>query len=252
MTATATTPAGTFSSFFLLLKWNVLRLRNQLVLLVLLQIILGVGIIYGFSFLVPQVTPTVALFFATGAPTLSLVLLGITVVSQETAQARGNGRFEYVAALPIGRLTPMVADVVFWLLVQVPGSIATLFLARLKFDVGLHIDLLLLPAVLLVSLTSAAVGYAIAVSLPPTATNQVASFVSIGLLLFSPITFPLDRLPEALQDVHRVLPITYMADIMRGGLTGQYGADRALAFSVVTAYCVGGLALSARAARRRR
>jgi ABC-2 type transport system permease protein len=238
-------------NFTLLLKWSYLRMRSQILLLVALQMVLGIGIIYGFSFLIPHVTPTVALFFATGAPTLSLVLLGITVVSQETAQARSNGRFDYVAALPIGRLTPMFADVVFWLLVQVPGSIATLFLARVRFDVNLHLSLLLLPAVLLVSLTSAAVGYAIAVSLPPTATNQVASFVSVGLLLFSPINFPLERLPVVLQDVHRVLPITYMADIMRGGLTGQYDANRTLAFGVVTAYCIGGLLLSGLAARRR-
>jgi ABC-2 type transport system permease protein len=238
-------------SYALMLRWELLRLRRELPLLIGIQIALGVGVIYGFAFLVPHITPSVALFFATGAPTLSLILLGMTVVAQETAQARGNGRHDYVAALPVPRLAPMFAEVSFWLLVQLPGSIVTLLLANLRFHVHLHVGLLVLPAVVLVSLTSAAVGYAIAVSLPPTATNQVASFLSIGLLLFSPITFPLSRLPEVLQDVHRVLPVTYMADVMRGGLTGHYGASRLLAFGVVSTYCVAGLALSARAARRR-
>jgi hypothetical protein len=54
-----------------------------------------------------------------------------------------------------------------------------------------------------------------------------------------------------LQDVHRGLPVTYMADVIRGGLTGSYGVDAGLAFAVVGAYCVLGLTLSARAAARR-
>lgn len=238
-------------SFALLLRWQLLRQRQLIVLLVAIQVALGVGVIYGFAFLVPHVTPVVALFFATGAPTLSLILLGLTVVPQETAQARIDGRFSYVAALPVPRLAPMLAEVTFWLLVQLPGTVVTLLLANLRFHVPLHLSALVVPAIVLVALTGAAVGYALAVSLPPTATGQITSFLSIALLLFSPITFPLSRLPVALQDIHRALPITYMADVIRGGLTGRYDATPAVAFGVVAAYCLLGLAVSARAARRR-
>jgi ABC-2 type transport system permease protein len=243
--------AEAWRSFALMLRWHFLRQRQLLVLLVAIQIALGVGVIYGFAFLVPHVTPSVALFFATGAPTLTLILLGLTVVAQETALSRSNGRYDYVTALPIPRLTPMLSEVTFWLLVQLPGTIVTLLLASLRFDVDLHVSPLVVPAFLLVSLTGAAVGYAIAVALSPTATQQVSQFLSIALLLFSPINFPLSRLPEVLQDVHRVLPITYMADLIRGGLTGRYGVAPGLAYGVVAAYCVVGLAFSARAARRR-
>ncbi len=238
-------------SYLLLLRWNLLRNRRLLVLIMGIQIALGIGIIYGFTFLVPQVTPTVALFFATGAPTLSMILMGLTVVPQETAQARISGRFTYVTALPVPRLAPMLADVTYWLLLQLPGWVLTLLLAVAHFDLTLHVDALILPAVALVALTAAAVGYAVAVSFPPQATTQFTQFLSIGLLLFSPINFPLDRLPGWLQDVHRALPVTYMADLIRGGLTGHYGVSRALAFGVVGAYCAAGLALSARAASRR-
>ena len=242
---------STWRTFGLMLRWNVLRNRQLLPMLVTIQILLGVGIIYGFAFLVPDITPSVALFFATGAPTLSLILMGLTMVPQETAQARSTGRYDYVSVLPVPRLVPMLAEVVFWLVVQLPGTVATLALAALRFDVQLRLSPLVVPAILLVALTGAAVGYAIAVSMPPTATQQVSSFVSIALLLFSPINFPLSRLPEVLQDIHRALPVTYMADIMRGGLTGHYDGRPGLAYAVVSAYCVLGLMLSARAARRR-
>jgi ABC-2 type transport system permease protein len=146
----------------------------------------------------------------------------------------------------------MLADVSFWLLIQLPGSLITLVLAAVHFDVHLRFDPLIVPAIALVSLTSAAVGYAIAVLLPPTVAGQVASFLSIALLLFSPINYPLHRLPQVLQHIHQVLPVAYMADIVRGALSGRYDVNRATAFGVVAAYCIAGLAVSARAAARRR
>jgi ABC-2 type transport system permease protein len=243
--------AQAWRSYWLLLRWQLLRNRQLFVLMATIQVALGVGVIFGFSYLVPQVTPQVALFFATGAPTLTLILMGLTLVPQETAHARVSGRFDYVSALPVPRLAPMLADVTYWLLVQLPGTAVTLLLAAWRFDVSFHLSGPVVPAIVLVSLTSAAVGYGVAVTFPPTATAQVTQFLSIALLLFSPIEFPLSRLPEWLQDVHRALPVTYMADVIRGGLTGQYGASKTLAFGVLAAYCVAGLAMSARAAKRR-
>jgi ABC-2 type transport system permease protein len=242
---------GVVRSYGLLLRWQLMRNRQLLLILMTMQAALGIGIIYGFGFLVPHITPTVALYFTTGAPTLSMILIGLTVVAQETAQARLTGRFGYVSALPVPRLAPMFAEVTYWVLMQLPAWVVTLLIAVVHFHVHLHMSVLVVPAVALVSLTTAAVGYGVAVSAPPAATNQVTQFLSIALLLFSPINFPLDRLPAWLQDVHRVLPITYMADLIRGTLTGSYDASRGLSFTVVGAYCALGLTLAARAARRR-
>ena len=238
-------------TYALLFRWQFLRNRQLFTLMMTIQVALGVGVIFGFSYLVPQVTPEVALFFATGAPTLTLILMGLTLVPQETAQSRVSGRFDYVSALPVPRLAPMFADVSYWLIVQLPGTVITLLLAAWRFDIQFHLTGLVVPAIVLVSLTSAAVGYGVAVTFPPTATTQITQFLSIALLLFSPIEFPLSRLPEWLQDVHRALPVTYMADVIRGGLTGHYGASKVLAFAVLGGYCAVGLAMSVRAANRR-
>src|SRR3954469_4298469 len=163
-------------SYGLLLRWQIQRNRRLLVLLVAIQVALGVGMIYGFSFLLPRVTPEVAVFFATGAPTLSMILIGLTVVPQETALSRTNGRFAYVAALPVPRLAPMFADVTFWLLVQLPGWVLTLVLAVVHFHLHLQVEAWIVPAVVLVSLSAAAVGYGVAVSFPPGAVGQVSQF----------------------------------------------------------------------------
>src|SRR3954469_22869070 len=112
-------------SYALLLRWQVQGNRKLLVLLVAIQVALGIGMIYGFSFLLPHGTPEVALFFATGAPTLSMILIGLSGVPQETAQARSSGRLAYIAPLPVPRLAPMCADVTLWLLRQLPGWLVT-------------------------------------------------------------------------------------------------------------------------------
>jgi ABC-2 type transport system permease protein len=151
----------------------------------------------------------------------------------------------------VPRLAPMCADVTFWLLMQLPGWVVTLVLAVLHFHLRLRVEPSVVPAVALVALSAAAVGYGVAVWFPPGAVSQVSQFMSIALLLFSPINFPLDRLPTWLQDVHRALPITYMADLIRGGLTGRYDVSRVLAFAVVGGYCALGLVVAGWAARRR-
>jgi ABC-2 type transport system permease protein len=216
-----------------------------------IQVLLAVGVVYGLSYLIPNIDPTTALYLATGAPTLGLLVLGLNVVPQEVSQARVAGRADYVKALPVPRLAPLASEVTFWLLVQFPGTVLSLVIASVRFDIDFQVGWMVAPAILLVALSAASVGYAIAVTLSPEVTNQVTAFVSIAILLFSPINFPAEQLPSALQRIHDVLPVQYMADVVRGSLTGQYSDSAAVAFSVVAAWCAAGLAVSYRAATRR-
>jgi ABC-2 type transport system permease protein len=238
-------------SYALLLRWELLRLRSQLVILVAIQVLLGLGIVYGFTLLLPRVDEQSAVFFATGAPTLGLILLGMTVVPSEVSQAKLTGRHDYVATFPVPRLAGMAAEVSCWLLVQLPGMVVTLVVATLRFDIDLRFGWTVVPAVVLVALTGASVGYALASVLPPQLALQLSSFVSLGILLFSPINFPAERLPGALRALHRVLPVEYMAEVMRGSLTGAWDVREPVAFAVVGAWCAGGLLLSYRVALRR-
>lgn len=238
-------------STLVMLRWQYLRFRTFLPTLIVIQLVLAVGVIYGLAFLIPDIDTETALYLATGAPTLSLILLGLNVVPQEVAQGKIAGRYTYLAALPIPRLAPLVAEVTFWLLVQLPGTALALLVAVLRFDVDLHVGWSVLPALALVALTGASVGYGIAAGLPPQVTGQVMAFMGLLILLFSPINFPAERLPGFMQAVHSVLPVQYMADVVRGSLTGQWSGSAVTAFAIVAAWCTAGLAVSYRAAVRR-
>lgn len=239
-------------SYRLLLAWDVLRRRRILPMIVLIQVALSVGVVYGLSFLLPDIDARSAVYLATGAPTLTILILGLTVVPQEVAQAKLVGRLDWFSTLPVPRLAPLASEITYWLLAALPGTALALVVASYRFDFGLDVSPLVLPALLLVAATASAVGYAIATASPPQATQQVSSFVSIGVLLFSPVSLPAEQLPAALQAVHDVLPIESMADVVRWSLTGGYVADPARAFALVTVWCMGALLLSARVATRRR
>lgn len=239
-------------SYLLLLRWDFLRRRKVLPMIVFIQVALSVGVVYGLAFLLPHVDPKSALYLSTGAPTLTILILGLTVVPQEVAQAKLTGRLDWFSTLPLPRLAPLASEITYWLAAALPGTVLALLVAAHRFNFGLHVNAAVLPALLLVAATASAIGYAIAVATPPQVTQQVSSFVSIGILLFSPVDFPARQLPGALQAVHRILPVEAMADVMRWSLTGRYVANPAASFALVAAWCVAALLLSARVATRRK
>jgi ABC-2 type transport system permease protein len=240
------------NAYWLLLVWQYLRYRKQLVLIVIVQIALALGIVYGLAFLIPHIDPKTALYLATGAPTMTLLVMGLTVVPQEVAQGKLTGRFEYLSAMPVPRLATLASDVTFWLLAQLPGTVLALIVASIRFRFALDVSWTIVPALLLVALSGACVGYAMAMLLKPEVAQQLTNFVTIGILLFSPINFPADRLPSALETIHRVLPVKYMADLVRWSLTGRFVSAPGLAFAVVAAWCVVGIGASYRVAVKRR
>jgi ABC-2 type transport system permease protein len=238
-------------SYRLLFTWQYLRMRRDLAMIIVIQLLLALGIVYGLAFLLPKIDKQSALFLATGAPTLTLLLMGLTIVPQELSRLKLSGAHAYLSTLPVPRLAPPAADVSFWLLAQLPGTILVLIVASLRFGFALRINLAVVPAILLVAFSGASVGYALAMLLKPAVAAQLTSFISIIILLFSPINFPIDRLPAALQAVHRVLPIKYMADLIRWSLTGQFVENVGLAFAVVGAWAALAIAMSWRVAVRR-
>jgi ABC-2 type transport system permease protein len=124
--------------------------------------------------------------------------------------AKSEGTFAYNQTLPVPRTAVLAGDLTTWLVVGTPGLILGLLIAVLRFDLTLHLSWLAVPAVLLVALTTTTVGFAIAYAATPPVTNMTQLIVFIALM-FSPINYPPDRLPQWLQTIHHVLPFEYMA-----------------------------------------
>ena len=243
---------GLWSSYRTLLRWQLGQAGNDLPMIVVIQALLAAGVVVGFGFLIPDISPESALFLSTGTPTVLLMVVGLTIVPQGVVRARTDGTFTYLRSLPVARPLLLLADLTVWLLVALPSVAVAVVVAQMRYDLTLAFDWpLLVVASLLVTVTATAVGYAIAVTFAPMLAQVLSQVLVFFVMLFSPITFPASQLPGWFQAVHDVLPIRPAADLLRAGLvSGTYDASlRDLL--VLVAWCVVGLALSTRALVRR-
>jgi ABC-2 type transport system permease protein len=222
-------------SYWLLVRWNLLRLRSTLPLLIVVQTLLGVAVVIGFSFLVPQTDSATVLYLSTGAATTGLITVGMVVLPQMVAQQKLTGIFDYVRAMPVPRLAMLAADASVWIAVAVPGLAASLGVAALRFDLSFAVSPLFAVALFLVAASSVGAGYTIGYLTKPAVTGLITQLIVIVAMMFAPVNFPADRLPGWLAATHRWLPFTYMAQVVRETLNVPPTGIAVLPFAVLLA-----------------
>lgn len=240
-----------FTDYALLVQWQARKISWLFPLIVGVQTILSVGIIVGFGFLFAEVDQETALFLATGAPTLLLLVIGLVLVPQMVSDSKNEGTYNWMRALPVPRMAFLAADTTVWFVAMLPGLVVALVVARWHYDLALSVSPLVVVAILLVGLTATAIGSAIASFVPPMITLLLTNLLLFGALMFSPANFPAERLPGGLQAVHHVPPITAMADVMRGTLARDSFELTATPFAVLAVWCAAGFTASYIAMNRR-
>ncbi|WP_166352138.1 ABC transporter permease [Phytoactinopolyspora limicola] len=238
-------------SYKLLLKWNALRMRAEIPVFLALQTVIASGIVIGFSLLIPEIDAVSALYLTTGAMTVSLITVGTVLAPQIVAQQKERGLLDYQRSMPVPRLAMLAADATIWILVALPGLVATLFVAILRFDLQVSMSPWLVLAVPLVSAGSVAVGYCIAYTVKPVLVGLVTNIVMIAALMFAPVNYPAERLPEWARTVHDWLPFQYMAQAIRDTIDVPAGGTPLLPFVVLVAWAIIGLAITSRVMTRR-
>jgi len=239
-------------SYTLLLKWQGLKFKTVLPFVIVAQFFTGLGTVIGLGYLMPGIDSQSAMFLVTGGPTLSLITLGLVLVPQMVAQAKSNGMLDYMRSFPVPRMAYLAADLTIWLLSTLPGVILALIVGSLRYDFELHFSLLIVPAFTLVVLMATSVGYAIALLAPKAElVGVLTNLIIFSLFLFSPINFPVERLPDWLATIHRFLPVKYAADAVRGALVPGYGDNLGMALVVLGVWCLMGLIINYRVATRR-
>jgi ABC-2 type transport system permease protein len=238
-------------SYFLMLKWVLLSYRPWLSLNLAVQIMIATGFIYGISFFYPAITPDIAKYVTTGAPTLILLTVGLVMGPQIIASARLEGTFDYIWSLPVPRMAHIAADATAMFGTTLPGIILAVALGSIYFHFGLDISPLVIPAVILIAMCGSFVGYSMAFAIPkPMMVNVLTQIIIFVVMLFSPVMFPAERLPGWLQAIHRVFPIQYMADLVRGTLT-DLSINMGKAFAITGAWCAAGLIITSLLVGRR-
>ena len=185
-----------------LVRWSVLRHKYLLPAFTAIQALFAVAIVYGLALLIPDVDAETARYLSSGAWTLGIIAVGCVLAPQITGTSKQEGLLDYQRTLPVARSAILLADAIVWNLAALPGIAVGMLAAAFRFGLDIHVD-------------AVTVGYAVAFWLPLTATSLVTQVIMIGGLLFSPITFPAERLPEWASTLHQFLPFAPIGDLVR-------------------------------------
>ncbi|ACZ30654.1 ABC-2 type transporter [Xylanimonas cellulosilytica DSM 15894] len=243
--------ATTLRQLGLIAQWQARRLATWLPLLVVVQVLLSVTTVFGYGLLVGDPPPAAAAYLATGAATVTLVMVGLVMAPQQVAQARTEGSYAWMRTLPVPRWVFLAADLLVWSLVALPGTVLGVVAGAWRFDVDLSISAWIVVAAPLVSLIAATVGYSMATVLPPQVAQLLTQVLVFLVLLFSPISFPAERMPGWLATAHDWLPLEPMADLMRATLMSDAFTMPARSVLVLAAWTAIALFGAGRALTRR-
>lgn len=235
-----------------LLRWSLAQTGALLPVVVVVQAVLAFGVVVGFGLLIPDLDLPTAAYLATGAPTVLILTVGLVMVPQAVSTARLRGSYTFQRSLPVPRLLLLAADLTMWGLVALPSIAVAVGIGALWYGFELRVDWpLLLGTAALTVLTASATGYAIAVLLPPLLAQVTTQVVLFFIMLFSPVTFPPERLPEWFQALHALLPVQASADAIRAGLLADSYSVSGGSLVVLAVWCVAGLVVTLSAISRR-
>lgn len=254
-TALRSGPGAWVAGYRAMVRWHLSSMRLWLMLLVMVQMLVGVGYVLGVGLFFADVPPVAAAYVSTGAPVFNLVLLGMLLGPQLVADMKASGGYDFMQSLPV----PTTAAAAAWYTVNLIGGLppflATLVVAHLRYpDVEFAISPMVVLAVPLVVFAGTMVGYALAYAIvDPKITQLVTQVLVFALMGFAPIVFPAQQMPDWLVTVNEWLPLTHMATVVRDSLTdGLVTADVGRAYLILTVWALAAGAAAVRELGKRR
>ncbi|MFP7170067.1 ABC transporter permease [Terribacillus sp. 7520-G] len=204
--------------FWGLVRWSLVRHKYLLPVFSIVQVAFALAIVYGLALLIPDINETLALYLSSGAVSLGVIAVGCVLAPQIVSTAKQDGIFKYQRTLPVSRSSIIFADIIIWCVASLPGVFMGCLAAMLRFDITLHITPWSFLIILIAQVTMICIGFAIAYTFPPNVMALVTQLIMIGGLLFSPITYPMDRLPEWTSFIHQTLPFVPTTNLLRSTL----------------------------------
>ncbi|MGP1433590.1 MAG: ABC transporter permease [Catonella sp.] len=201
-----------------LVKWSLIRHKFYIPVFIVVQILLSLSIIYGFSFVTNAVDDLSKSFLCTGAVTINIIAVTCVLAPQIVSEAKQNGIFDYQKTLPISRIGILISDLLVWGIISLPGVFVSMIIGSMNFNMNMHFGIIGSISLLFVITSLILFGFSIAYLLPPNMMTLVTQLIMIGGLLFSPIIYSADRLPNWMSNIYNYLPFVPVSNIIRFSL----------------------------------
>ena len=241
------------ASYAAMLRFDFAAQRNWLPMFALMQILFGAGMAIIYGFYLGRLSRDAALYIVSGSPALAVLTAGLIGVVMMVTQRQQAGSWDFIWSLPVPRSAAMASTFTVFTLLSIPGIAVTLALAAWRYGLALTVSPAVVPAMLLASLMATSVGFTMAQLIArPLVTNAIVNALIFIVLIFSPVQFPISRLPLWLADAHRVLPIYYLGQVLRASVTRGLVSNLALSYAMLAAWTAAAWAGAAWAVARRR
>jgi ABC-2 type transport system permease protein len=96
-------PSHWLHGYAAMVRWHVVSLRLWAATAAAVEILSGVGMVYGIGLLAPHLSVRGELYATTGPAIVALILLGLIFGPQLVAQEKMAGRYEYMLTMPVPR-----------------------------------------------------------------------------------------------------------------------------------------------------
>jgi ABC-2 type transport system permease protein len=227
-------PSHWLSSYAAMLRFDLAAQRNWLPMFATMQVMFGAGMAVIYGFYIGHLPPGAALYIVSGSPALAVLTAGLIGVTMLVTQRQQEGTWDFVWSLPAPRSAAVAATFTVLTLLAVPGIVITLALAAWRYGITLDVSFMAVPALLLSALMTTSVGFGMALLIgKPVVTNAIVNALIFVVLIFSPVQFPIGRLPGWLAGLHRVLPVYHLGQVLRASVTRGLVADVGVSYAVL-------------------
>ena len=167
------------------------------------------------------------------------VLFGTTSMLAVTVTfEKKNRSFERLLLAPIPLELLMLAKTAGAILFGTANALVPLVLALFLTDLSGVAWAALLPAILMIAISSTFLGLFVAVSVSEVFEAQTFSnFFRFPMIFLCGLFFPLAAIPLPLRGLSYLFPLTYGVDILHGAVAGLNRMPLWLDFAVIAAFC---------------
>ncbi|MGI8928000.1 MAG: ABC transporter permease, partial [Candidatus Limnocylindrales bacterium] len=162
-----------------------------------------------------------AAYFVPSILAMALMQLGVFAAIPLVAQ-REKGILKRLNATPLSRSTLVASNVLMRLLIAIMQTVIIVGIGVVAFGVTVIGSLFVVAGfIVLGAVTFLALGYVIAAyARTEESANALTSVVQFPLMFLSGIFFPIDFMPDWLQPVASIMPLTYLGDALRQTMVG--------------------------------
>lgn len=180
---------------------------------------------------IPNILPgvvTISILFGTTS------MLAVTVTFEKRSRS-----FERLLLSPISLNLLMFAKTAGAILFGIVNAFVPIIIAAFLTDLSGVIWIALIPAIVLIAISSTFLGLFIAVSVSEVFEAQTFSnFFRFPMIFLCGLFFPIEKLPFFLRPLSYIFPITYGADILHGAFGRQNVISFWINFSLIIVFCI--------------